>query len=321
MVIALMLVGIIGLRLIEHASWIDCFYMTVITLSTVGYGDPIGLSTAGKIFISLYLIGSLGVFTYSLFQVGQWIVGSELRRLRERRRMNVAIDRLKDHYIVCGQGRMGLEICRYLAQRERPFVVIEVDEAKLTQHAGPAGWLHIHGDATDDQVLRHAGDRAVRDLWRRCSPVTPRISIRRAFGADACLRTPDHRAGQRRESGPKTRARRRDSHRQPFSSGAVKMARFMLNPSIEDFLEIADQKGNELELADFQISSASPYVGKKLMETGLREQGVMVIGIRRPNGERLMPPPADAVLLSGDCLFAFGSARSINAVLGIDRLR
>ncbi len=106
----------------------------------------------------------------------------------------------------------------------------------------------------------------------------------------------------------------------PFTSGAIKMARFMLNPSIEDFLEIADQSGAELELADFQISATSPYLGKKLLETGLREQGVMVIGIRRTNGDRLMPPPADAVLQSGDCLFAFGSARSINAVLGVDRL-
>jgi Trk K+ transport system NAD-binding subunit len=94
----------------------------------------------------------------------------------------------------------------------------------------------------------------------------------------------------------------------------------MLNPSIEDFLEIADQSGNELELADFQISEASPFVGKKLSETGLREQGVMVVGIRRPDGERLMPPPADALLKAGDCLFAFGSARAINSVLGVGRL-
>jgi K+/H+ antiporter YhaU regulatory subunit KhtT len=74
-----------------------------------------------------------------------------------------------------------------------------------------------------------------------------------------------------------------------------------------------------LSLPTSRLSAASPYIGKKLMETGLREQGVMVIGIRRPNGERLMPPPSDAVLQSGDCLFAFGSARAINAVLGVDR--
>jgi voltage-gated potassium channel len=268
-VIALMLIGIFGLRMIEHASWIDCFYMTVITLSTVGYGDPIGLSTAGKIFISLYLMGSLGVFTYSLFQIGQWIVGSELRRLRERRRMNAAIDRLKEHYIVCGQGRMGLEICRYLAQREKPFVVIELDEVKLTQHAAPAGWLHIHGDATDDQVLRHAGIERARSL----ATVLPSdaanlyvvLSARMlASGLQIIARASEEKAVEKLARAGASRIV------SPFSSGAVKMARFMLNPSIEDFLEIADQKGNDLELADFQISPVSPYVGKKLMETGLR---------------------------------------------------
>lgn len=319
-VVALMLVGIFGLRLIEHASWVDCFYMTVITVATVGYGDPIGLSTAGKIFISLYLMGTLGVFTYSLFQIGQWIVGAELRRSRERRRMNAAIDRLVNHYIVCGQGRMGLEICRYLSERERPFVVVELEESKLEQHAIAAGWLYVHGDATDDETLTAAGIARARSL----ATVLPSdaanlyvvLSARMlASGLQIIARASEEKAIEKLARAGATRIV------SPFSSGAVKMARFMLNPSIEDFLEIADQSGNELELADFQISPASPYRGKKLLETDLRDQGVMVIGIRRPNGERLMPPPADAVLQSGDCLFAFGSARSINAVLGVDRVR
>lgn len=294
--------------------------MTIITLSTVGYEDPIHLSTAGKMFISFYLMGSLGVFTYSLFQIGQWVVGAELRRMRERRRMKAAIERLENHYIVCGQGRMGLEICRYLSEREKPFVVIELDEAKLAQHAQPSGWLHINGDATDDQTLRDAGIERARSL----ATVLPTdaanlyvvLSARMlASGLQIIARASEEKAVDKLLHAGATRIV------SPFSSGAVKMARFMLNPSIEDFLEIADQQGNDLELADFQISPQSPYVGKKLMEAGLREQGVMVIGIRRPNGERLMPPPADAVLHAGDCLFAFGSARSINAVLGIERLR
>lgn len=294
--------------------------MTIITLSTVGYEDPIHLSTAGKMFISFYLMGSLGVFTYSLFQIGQWVVGAELRRMRERRRMKAAIERLENHYIVCGQGRMGLEICRYLSEREKPFVVIELDEAKLAQHAQPSGWLHINGDATDDQTLRDAGIEGARSL----ATVLPTdaanlyvvLSARMlASGLQIIARASEEKAVDKLLHAGATRIV------SPFSSGAVKMARFMLNPSIEDFLEIADQQGNDLELADFQISPQSPYVGKKLMEAGLREQGVMVIGIRRPNGERLMPPPADAVLHAGDCLFAFGSARSINAVLGIERLR
>ncbi len=234
--------------------------------------------------------------------------------------MKAAIDRLQDHYIVCGQGRMGLEICRYLSERGRPFVVIELDDAKLAQNAIPSGWLHIHGDATDDQTLRAAGIERARSL----ATVLPTdaanlyvvLSARMlASELQIIARATEEKAIQKLAHAGATRIV------SPFSTGAVKMARFMLNPSIEDFLEIADQTGNELELADFQISTDSPYIGKKLLETDLREQGVMVIGIRRPNGDRLMPPPADAVLTVGDSLFAFGSARSINAVLGVERNR
>ena len=102
----------------------------------------------------------------------------------------------------------------------------------------------------------------------------------------------------------------------PFSTGAEKMARFMLNPSIEDFLEIADAQGNELELANVQITEHSPYVGKQLKETDLRDKGVMVIGIRRANGERLMPPPGNTVIHPGDSLFAFGSTSAVNEMIG-----
>ena len=94
------------------------------------------------------------------------------------------------------------------------------------------------------------------------------------------------------------------------------MARFMLTPSIEDFLEIADSRGNELELADVQITAGSPYIGKALEQTDLREKGVMVIGIRRAGGERLMPPPGSAIIEQGDSLFAFGSAEAVNRLIG-----
>jgi voltage-gated potassium channel len=94
------------------------------------------------------------------------------------------------------------------------------------------------------------------------------------------------------------------------------MARFMINPSIEDFLEVADHRGTDWELADVQIGEGSPLIGKQLMETDLRDRGVMVIGIRRVSGERLMPPPGTAVIHAGDSLFAFGSTTAVNAMIG-----
>ncbi|HID21746.1 MAG TPA: TrkA family potassium uptake protein, partial [Planctomycetaceae bacterium] len=101
----------------------------------------------------------------------------------------------------------------------------------------------------------------------------------------------------------------------PISSGAVKIARFMLTPSVADFLEIADSRGPELELADVQIKPTSPYVGKQLLETDLRQRGIMVIGIRRADGKRLLPPPGTATIEAGDCLFVFGSAAAINEMI------
>jgi voltage-gated potassium channel len=215
---------------------------------------------------------------------------------------------------------MGLEICRYLSERKQPFVAIESEEDQLEQSALPAGWLYIHGDATDDQVLRAAGIEHARSL----ATVLPGdaanlyvvLSARMlASGLQIIARAGEEKAVEKLSRAGANRIV------SPFTSGAVKMARFMLNPSIEDLLEIVDRGGEELELADVEINQQSPLVGKQLKELALREKGVTVIGIRRPNGERLMLPPEEAVLQTGDCLFAFGTASAIDGVLGTERPR
>jgi len=231
--------------------------------------------------------------------------------------MEREIAKFSNHFIVCGQGRMGTEICRYLHLRKSPFVVIDVNEEKLLQTAAEHNWIYLVGDATDDEVLQRAGiDRA-----RGLASVLPSDADNVYVVLSARMLAPKlqiiARATEEKAVDKLTRA---GATRivSPFTSGAVKMARFMLNPSIEDFLEIADSRGNDLELADVQITADSPYAGKKLVDTDLRERGVMVIGIRRAGGERLMPPPGTATLEPGDCLFAFGSAQAINSVIGDD---
>jgi voltage-gated potassium channel len=317
----LLVVGVVGLRLVEGAPWIDCFYMAVITVSTVGYEDPVSLTPQGKLFVSLYLMGTLWVFTYSLFQMGQLVVGAELQQVRERRHMKAMIDQLKDHYIVCGQGRMGLEICRYLAERNKPFVVVEIEEAQLERGAVSAGWLHIHGDATDDQTLRQAGIERARSVSTVLSSDAANLYV----VLSARMMSPTlqiiARASEEKAIEKLVRAGA-DRVVSPFSTGAIKIARFMLNPSIEDLLEIADGGGGpELELAEFEVSPESPYVGQSLRQVNFRARGVTVIAIRRPSGERLMLPSDYVVLQPGDCLIAFGNAEAINAILGVDRRR
>jgi voltage-gated potassium channel len=316
LLLTLTLVGTIGFHLLTGEPWLDCVYQAIITLTTVGSREPDPLSDRIKLFIICYLIFGLGVFSYSALQLGQAVFSFEMRSLIERRRMQNAISKLKDHFIVCGHGRMGETICHYLHDRNRPFVAVDIVEEHLIQLAQEHGWLYLHGDATDDQVLINAGIKQARSLASVLPTDADNVYVAlsaRMLNSNMQIiaRASDEKAVEKLERAGASRV----VMVSPFSSGAEKMARFMLNPSIEDFLEIADAQGNELELADVLISEHSPYVGKRLMETDLSEKGVMVIGIRRSNGERLMPPPSNAVIHPGDSLFAFGSTAAVNEMI------
>jgi voltage-gated potassium channel len=310
---ALTLIGTLGFRLFGGHPWLECLYLAIITLTTVGSRDP-GQSTGTMLFVIVYLVMGMGIFTFSAFQIGSWIVSADFQEMLEKRRMQKEISQLNGHSIVCGLGRMGQTICEYLAERNRAFVVIDRDEDHIVSVCREKGWLHIVGDSTQDDVLLAAGverasslttvlttdgDNLFVVLSARMLNVKLKI-IARAAEEDSISKF--ERAGATRVVSP-------------FSTGAVKMARFMLNPSIEDFIEIADSRGNDLELADIQLEESNPLVGRKLMETDLRSRGVMVIGIRRASGDRLMPPPGDAILHAGDCLFVFGNAENVNSIL------
>jgi voltage-gated potassium channel len=310
------LVGMVGFRITEGWDWLQCLYEAVIIMTTVGLAatSKADLQNVTKMFIIVYLMVGVGIFTYSVSQLGQYLVNLQLRGLLERRQMDRTIERLNGHYVVCGFGRMGREICRYLESRDKPFVVIDSNPLQVEPACRDLGWLYLIGDATDDALLIKAGIRRARSL----ATVLPTDADNVYVVLTARLlndrlqiiaRASDEKAVDKLQRAGASRVV------SPFTSGAVKIARFMLNPSIEDFLEVTDEQGSQLELADILIPPQCPYVGKKLMETDLRDRGIMVIGIRRANGERLMPPPGTAVIEAGDSLFAFGSTQAVNEMI------
>ncbi|QDU35903.1 Voltage-gated potassium channel Kch [Maioricimonas rarisocia] len=315
LLLALTTAGAAGIRLLTGRSWLESSYLAVITLTTLGSEDVARGDPWAMFFVMMYLVCGLSIFTYSAFQIGQLIVNAEIRGMLERRRMDRQIKTLEDHFIICGMGRMGMAICEYLAERQRPFVIIDRDLPRLEEIAQEHDWLYLHGDATDDEVLVQAGIERARALATVLATDADNVYVvlsARMLSADAQIiaRSSDDAAVQKLERAGASRVI------SPFSSGAVKMARFMLNPSIEDFLEITDARGSELELADVQIREGSPYIGMKLAETDLSRKGVMVIGIRRASGERLLPPSGNAMIHVGDSLFAFGSSAAVNAMIG-----
>lgn len=310
---ALTLIGTVGFRLTGGHPWLECLYLAIITLTTVGSRDA-GQSTGTMLFVIVYLVMGMGIFTFSAFQIGSWIVSADFQEMLEKRRMQKEISQLNGHSIVCGLGRMGQTICEYLAERNRAFVVIDRNEDHIISVCREKGWLHIVGDSTQDDVLLAAGVERASSLTTVLTTDGDNLFVvlsARMLNAKLKIiaRAAEEDSISKFERAGATRVV------SPFSTGAVKMARFMLNPSIEDFIEIADSRGNDLELADIQLEESNPLVGRKLMETDLRSRGVMVIGIRRASGDRLMPPPGDAILHAGDCLFVFGNAENVNSIL------
>ena len=312
MILGIVAFGTVGIHGITDTTWMESLYLAVITLTTLGSRD-VPTSAAGMAFIIVYMLGGFGVFTYSAFELGQVIVNANIRQVWEQRRMKRQLDALQDHYIVCGIGRMGLTICEYLASKEKPFVIIDTNEQLLESLCQERRWISVHGDATDDEVLRQAGIERAKSLATVLATDADNVYVvlsARLLSSSVQIvaRATEESAIQKLQRAGATRVI------SPFSSGAVKMARFMLSPSIEDFLDITHGPRNELELVEVQIRIDSPYINQNLAQTDLRELGIMVIGIRRISGEHVLAPEGTAIIQVGDSLFAFGTPAAVNAL-------
>jgi len=305
--------GTLGFRYFRDSSWLESVYLAVVTLTTLGCRDPANNSTT-MAFVVVYLGLGLGLFSYSLFTLGQSLLDPQFRQFWKQRRMLNRIDALNDHHIVCGFGRMGTTICEYLARKSKPFVVIDTDVEALEARCTPNNWLYIVGDATDDVHLHQAGiarATALASVLPSDADNTYVVLSARMLNNELQIvaRASDDKAIEKIQRAGATRVI------SPFSSGGTKMARFMLNPSVESFVEVADEHDSDLELVDIQVSEGSPLIGQRLAETRLAERGVMVLAIRRSTGERLMPPPGPTEIQAGDNLFAFGHADKVATVI------
>ena len=132
-------------RSIPKRPWIDCLFMTVTTMTTVGYGEIVPLGQGGRLFVIVFLMAGFAIVSYGAVEIGQWIFSAEMRHFLEKRRMDKEIQKLKDHFIVCGFGRMGWTICEHLQQRDKPFVVIDTDETLLRAGCTGHNWLLRRG--------------------------------------------------------------------------------------------------------------------------------------------------------------------------------
>ncbi|MBI4774593.1 MAG: potassium channel protein [Deltaproteobacteria bacterium] len=304
--IFIMSFGVSGFMWIDDMTFGDAFYMTVITITTIGYFEVQPLSPNGRIFNVILIFLGVGII-YSTVG-GVWLIMLEgrLQAIMGRRRLEKELKGLKDHYIVCGFGRVGRIICGEIRKEGHPLVVIEKDPAAI-QRIEEMKVLFVEADATEEKVLRKAGIEHARGL------VTCLVSD--AENVYVCLTAKEIRPDLfilSRASSPDASKRllRAGASRvvSPYYMGARKMAQELLRPVITNFVEIMfGEKTMELQFEEVEVGPASQLHQVMLRDSGIRQElDLIIVAIKKPSGEMLYNPRFDAFIEKGDTLVALG---------------
>lgn len=312
--VALLGIGTAGYVTLEGWSAFDALYMTVITLGTVGYGETHALSTAGRAFTMVLILG--GVFSIFYFgAVGvRFVLDGELVGLWRRRKMQRLMDDLSDHVIVCGYGRLGQRVTRELAERGVPFVAID-HRPDVLEAAAAAGGVPLHGDATSDEVLERAGLRRARALVAALASDADNLYVTMS----ARLAAERLNVVARAESvEAEAKLLRAGASRviSPYVVSGHRAAQAILRPEVMDFVDVATGTQHlELGIEQVQLGAGSPLVGKSLASARVRQElGVIVVALKRVDGPMSYNPPADEALRSGDVLIALGAPAQLRAL-------
>ncbi len=312
---ALLLVGgTLGYVVIEGWRWHDALYMTVITLSTVGYSEVGALSDAGRTFSMVLIVLGVGGAAYTFSMVTDFIVAGELRGVLRRQRMINDIARMREHYIICGYGRVGRQVVEGLLANRFDVVVIDA-EPEIVEELDAKQIAHLIGDASDDDLLRQAG-------------------VERAAGVCTCL--PSDAANvftvlTARSLNPKlyiiSRSNAAESERKlrmaganqvinPYTITGHRMAAQLMHPGVVEFLEVVMRQGDlELRLEEIEVRPTSNMAGRTLGECHVRgETGVNVLAVRRGDGQLVTKLDADFGLSAGDTLVGLGTRSQLAAL-------
>ena len=319
MIIFIVTFGTVGYMSLERWSFFDSLYMTIITLTTVGYREVHDLSPGGKIFTIILIIGGVGTVIYTLSTGAKLILEGELQEIFGRKRLEKKIKDLKDHYIICGYGRIGRIICSELKGEGVPFVVIEKDPEAVS--AGE-DVLISKGDATRDDSLKDLHIERAKGLVSVLPTDAENLFVvLSARGLNPRLQIVA-RAG---EEGSERKLLRAGADRvvSPYHIGGLRIAQTILKPAVVDFIEFATKSGNiDLQMEEVAIQEDSELVGRTLDETGIgRDLGVIIVAIKELSGDMKFNPTFRSTIKSGNTLIAIGETSKLRVLETMARSR
>ena len=303
--------GTVGYVVIEGFGVLDALYMTVTTLTTVGFGEIRPLDAGGRIFtLSLIAVGFTAAFTL-LAVLTSLVVSGQLGRSLTRRGMRQRIGALRDHYVVCAFGRVGQAAVQELVAQGADVVVVELDPAREPEMV-EAGVLYILDDPTREEVLEQAGIERAKGLL--CAVDSDAANVYITLLARA--RNPDlfiiGRAS-RRESVEALQRAGADRVVSPYRLSGTRMATLAFRPAMLEFVDMVSV-APDLRIEEILVGERSPIAGTTVRDAAAPYDGVMILAVRSPDGSLLVPPRADTVLSAGDLLILVGPMAALGQV-------
>lgn len=312
LVLCLLLVGVSGYMLIEGWTFSDALFMTVITISTVGYGEVHPLSPAGRLFTSMLIVFGVGVLFYALTNLVSFVVEGQLALTLGRRRMLGKIARLSEHFVLCGFGRVGDAIAREFMEQHIPFVVLDNNPAAIA-HAADLGYLYLEGDAADDEMLKAAGIKRAQGLIAAGDSDASNTyitlsakSLRPDLFVIARVGTPNNEAKLRRAGADRVIS--------PYTLAGHRMALAASRPFMVDFIDALRYGRQGTLLAEIDVKPQTRLANTTLAQACAGATTVTVLAVQRPNGELIVGPHGNTGIEAGDQLIVIGDEEEVRAL-------
>ena len=293
---------------------LDAVYQTVTTVTTVGFREVHPIDAGGKVFTIVLILFGVGTFLYTFTVILEALVEGQIREAMGRRRMDRKIASVRDHVVICGWGRVGHALARYMASARQEVVIVEIDPAALADAPYPT----IVGDATDDEILKQAGlERAkalVAALYTDAANLYVTLSGR-------TLRPDLFVVARARTLDSEEKLKRAGANRvvNPQAIGGQRMAAFVLHPHVAEFLDVVMHDGSlEFRLEQVEVPPGSPLAGGTLRDSHIRDRtGALVLAVRAIDGTFVTNPDPETVLGEGEMLIAIGTEGQLSQ---LDRL-
>ncbi len=308
--VLILLGGSIGYMVIEGWPFTESLYMTVITLSTVGYGEIRRLSSTGRIFTMVLIVMGVGFVFYLAGCLIRFMVEGRIREILGRRKLKKNIRAQKGHYIICGYGRVGGAVCETLGPKSIDMVVIERDPARVSK-LHELNILHVEGEATDEENLITAGVERARGLVAALKTDSDNVYVTlsaRQLNPDLFILA---RAGEE-QAEKKMRAAGANQVVFPYRMGAHRMAQIILRPTVTDFIELMMDVRQDIQMEEMPVDTSSKLINVALQDSGIRQKlDLIILAVKKAAGEMLFNPSSKTALEAGDTVITIGETENL----------